>query len=226
MFGGDTVTGIYQDDLWSFDGCIWKRESDVPFKNRVLHSSGVLNGRLWVYGGQRVDYGGHSFNDVSLYTDAWSTDDMENWTSHNITAGVLPRSAIIGDITFNGQIVLLGGGIYPVHDYVRETNSEVLVSDNGIDFYRISDAPWEKRMYHSVIEYKGYVFVIGGYNEDKGNLDDIWYTADIIHWYRIETPPSFIARHAVTAWVEGDVLRIGFGSASNPLNDVWELRID
>ncbi len=66
MSGGDSLL----DDVWySEDGIIWEeKSSDVTWDARYLHSSAVLNGKMWVIGGRGLN---DSLSSYTYLNDTW-----------------------------------------------------------------------------------------------------------------------------------------------------------
>ncbi|EKD81676.1 MAG: hypothetical protein ACD_39C01695G0001, partial [uncultured bacterium] len=95
IIGGESVdennTPILLDDCWSSStGSSWQSHSSiVTFFPRKLHVSGVVNNRLWIWGG----YGEDSEANLRALNDVWSTADGEFWRLETSSAAFQARCA-------------------------------------------------------------------------------------------------------------------------------------
>jgi len=60
----------------------------------------------------------------------------------------------------------------------------------------------------------------GYYNKEGGNMKDVWYSADGVHWTEVPNTP-WKARHASSLYVYDNALWMVAGNAM--LKDVWKL---
>ena len=226
--GGADTTGepaFARNDVWkSADGINWTRvTAAAPFTRRIRHAAFVMNGRLWVFGGEIPDGLGGS----SWALDAWSTTDGATWTVE--PTGGLDGTYLAKVIEQTGpERVTLIGGIQ------RGYSNNVWQTTNGLDWTALSsNAPFSPRTTYGV-EFQGQLWIFGGATADGkasgADSNDIWRSGDGINWTRVATTGTiFSARdgHRVVLfknklWVIGgwDGM-VGSGGTETRLNDVW-----
>src|SRR5690606_23311872 len=79
-------------------------------------------------------------------------------------------------------------------------------------------APFSKRDGALVVEFKGKLWLFGGYPFDPPNNMHIWVSADGENWEYAATPPTDLLRHAVTPVVYDDKMWVISGDGKN---DGW-----
>ncbi|MER3376366.1 MAG: hypothetical protein RIM83_17130 [Allomuricauda sp.] len=93
-----------------------------------------------------------------------------------------------------------------------------------------SNAAFSTRTEHSLIEFNGKLWVIGGYHAANGSvngglLNDVWSSTDGVNWTEVvpnNSPESFIPREDHTTVVfQNKIWVIGGGGINGLLNDVW-----
>ena len=103
VFGGKAQgKGNFHQDLWSWDGTVWKEHSStVKPKGRYGVQLGVYNNKLVLYGGRN-----HSGD---WFTDTWIWD--KEWKQLNLKKGIQKPNTSVGFslITANNQLFLIGG---------------------------------------------------------------------------------------------------------------------
>jgi hypothetical protein len=106
VLGGGTDDGSHFNDVWSSpDGTNWTEvTAAAPWSIRDSFGGGMLNGRMWVFGG----YSGYSNSTVN---DVWSSSDGTNWTEVTAAAPWGARGYFTA-VVFNGQMWVLGGSVY------------------------------------------------------------------------------------------------------------------
>jgi hypothetical protein len=244
LVGGDANRGHYQSDVWtssSTDGRLWTQVTPVPsnlgWLNRVLHHTVTLDGRIWVFGGQKI--AGLTPEvplDEALYNDAWSSADGANWVLETEGAPWAPRGMIGGSVAFGGKLWLLGGGTYNTPRHPSRTyHNDVWSSSDGVSWDRVVDqAPWPARQYHSVAVFDEKMWVLAGY--DGADRNDVWYSSDGVSWYELpnptvdppDLPPYEIWQrtHAASVFVFDNALWMvpGIGEAVDARDrEVWKL---
>ncbi len=243
ILGGDSNQCHYQPNVWnSSDGVHWSEvASNVPWGNRVLFYTVVFNGKLWVMGGQSLELDGCPGPAMSaqVYNDVWTSSDGANWTQVKPASGFgsswttvptpkwSPRGVICGAVVFNGQMWLIGGGIYGSPSTPEVLYNDVWSSADGLTWHRVLDhAPWDPRIYHDVIVYDGRMWVIGGHRgAGEGNIADAWSSADGVHWTQVPGTP-WEGRHAASVAVFKGLLWLAAGSTDEDAeNDVWALSL-
>jgi hypothetical protein len=213
-------------DVWkSSNGIDWVLvTSPAPFAKRFRHSAFVLNGRLWVFGGQVSDGAGGT----NWALDAWSTTDGAQWRLE--PTGGLDASYLAKVVEQTGpERVTLIGGIQ------RGYSNNVWQTTNGVDWTALSSgAQFSPRATHGV-SFNGQLWIVGGAtansNEtNSGDSNEIWRSANGIDWTRVTpTGPIFSPRdgHGVVVfkdklWVIGGWNNsTGAGGTEEFLADVW-----
>lgn len=110
----------------------WTQLSDAPWEPRHTFGCGVLNGKLYIWGADRVSEVG------DLSHDCWSaTQDVNGVLTWTICCALLPysRRAIFGSCVHGGYLYTLGG-----EDYTSDTPpTDVWRSSDGITWSKIGD---------------------------------------------------------------------------------------
>ena len=106
--------GSYKNDVWySTDGANWNRATDsAGWSARCEHTSAVLDGRIWVMGGQ-IPAGPSYKNDV------WCSTDGADWVQANVSAAWSARAYHASGV-FNDEIWLTGGYQDPFPYYCQD----------------------------------------------------------------------------------------------------------
>lgn len=74
-----------------------------------------------------------------------------------------------------------------------------------------------------LVEHDQRVYLIGGEN-DSGNLNDVWYSQDMIHWYQLQDAP-FTGRYGFACFsYDGRLWVVGGTDDTGNLNEVWWTR--
>jgi hypothetical protein len=175
---------------------------------------------MWVLGGTEDYYFG---DESSLKNDVWSSSDGKNWTLETAHAGWAPR-AYHQALVHGDKIWVMGGGNY-VPEY-RAMN-DVWCSDDGVKWTRMTaEAPWMPRIWFSAVEYRGRMWVLGGWTKTPyTNLGDVWHSRDGKTWEEWKLPVPWKARHEHSALVFRDRLWIAGGHAMPLSNEVWSLAL-
>jgi hypothetical protein len=213
----------------------------------VLLSAGVWSNNL-AWGEVSVYAQVHAV----FYNDVWSSPDGVNWTKHATppwplgpcSYGPLDRGMIVGSVSFQGKLWVIGGGSYSTtNPDCAGAGSNQVWSWDGIDGHawveETASAPWQPRSYHSVIVFNNQIWVMAGLENDvlgEAPLCDAWSSPDGVHWTAVSNPAPWPGRHAASTWAYNGALYVegGTGGAtpfgpcptatgSNyPSNDVWK----
>lgn len=138
IIGGESLDAndnvVLLDDCWSSTtGLNWQQHSSiVAFFPRKLHLSGVINSRLWVWGG----FGEDAYSNEKVLNDAWSTADGEFWRLESSNTAFPARCAAAGTL-FNNRIWLTGGADNDPN--LANTNylNDVWATADGINWVQI-----------------------------------------------------------------------------------------
>ncbi|HKQ16464.1 MAG TPA: hypothetical protein VJT80_23810, partial [Steroidobacteraceae bacterium] len=224
--GADALPVDALNDVWkSNDGISWTQvTAQAPFARRIRHQAFVMNGRLWVFGGQVPDSAG----DPAWALDAWSTTDGAQWTQESTDGLDASYLAKVIEQTGPERVTLIGG-------IQRGYSSHVWQTTNGLDWTaRSSHAQFSPRSARGV-SFNGQLWIVGGTtinsNESGGAFsNEIWRSANGIDWTRVATTgPIFSPRdgHCVVVfqnklWVIGGWDNAPFAGGTNTtFADVW-----
>jgi hypothetical protein len=192
----------------------------VPWGPRALHYTLVFKDKIWVMGGQTVT--GFAPADEVFYRDVWNTVDGIHWNRVEPKGPYWPaRGMIGGNVVFQDQIWILGGGTYDTPTTpTRKFYNDVWSSPDGVRWKRhVESAPWAARQYHEVAVFDNRMWVLEGYS--KHNLNDVWCSADGVHWHELPDTP-WKPRHAASVFVHDNALWMVAGN--NMESDVWKLQ--
>ena len=74
--------------------------------------------------------------------------------------------------------------------------------------------------------YKNRMWVLGGWsNKPSVNWNDVWYSADGVHWKELKTDSVWSKRHEHSAFVLDNKIWVAAGNAWPCTNDVWQLDV-
>jgi len=195
MFGGIPENGFRQlSEVWrSRNGTTWDLVTDK------LSLTGIRSNKLLA-----TD---NWFMYISASQGIWSSTDGETWNQVNISEstfnevfnfkeGLRSRAGYASTI-HNGQLYVLGGWNYPTNTE-RYSNllNDVWRTSDGEAWERMSDRDVETDRYmdnfdtfpartdHSVVSFRGMLYLTGGYGDD-GPYRDAWVSIDGKTWYEL-----------------------------------------
>jgi len=235
LIGG--FNGTFSGAVWSSaDGKNWRQETANGFPGRLMHATEVFNSRLWVIGGWK------SYSEDPDGNDVWSSADGVTWVQATAEAAFTKRRDAKSFIQ-NNRLRILGGNSYGT------PSNEAWSSRDGTHWIKDGPHPsnrFSPRNGHTLIEFKGRLFVIGGLTRRgavspsispyssaiAGTVNDVWASADGENWTQIDTGASFSPRynhrtivHRGRMYVIGGITRRYEGTSSayteDSLNDVW-----
>jgi len=176
----------------------------------------VFKDRLWILGG--ATGGAEQANDV------WSSPDGVTWTQ--VTAAApWSRRHNHAAVVFQDKLWILGG-------WGGKDLDDVWSSPDGATWTQVTAAaPWSGRNGHSAVVWNGRLWVLGGWGKGAkgdGNLNDVWSSADGVHWQQAAGRTPWAPRNHQSAvvfsdklWVLGGWGLTGQGTQEGNLNDVW-----
>lgn len=211
-------------DVWSSpDGKSWQLvEKQAPWIHSDLSMSVVFNDRMWFMGGW---YNGR-LEGHSASNQVWSSTDGVKWDQATDKAAWTPRIAS-ALVVFKGKMWLLGG----TENYYFGDNSslknDVWFSEDGKTWtLATADAGWSPRAYHqaAVLNDRIYVFGGGNYVPEYQAVNDVWSSADGIHWKQETEAAPWHARLWFSSVVYRDHMWVLGGWSNKPSTnwgDVW-----
>jgi hypothetical protein len=134
---------------------------------------------------------------------------------------------------YNGKIWLMGGldatkrFISPGNiDYGNAQHfSDVWSSDDGINWQLLTNkAQWGERRSMQVVEFKGKIWLMGGWGPEIGYKNNIWSSMDGVSWKMETNSPSWPAREGHNLLVFKDKMWLIGGvkyTGQKLFNDVW-----
>ena len=211
-------------EIISTQGKYWTG-SYTPFEERSR--AGIINFEniIWVFGGRKFNG-----SDFIYYNDVWRSNNGVDWILLTQNAAFEARSDF-ATTSFNGYIWLIGGFCkiddpqYPGSKISQYLN-DVYKSSNGIDWQLVTaNAKFLKRENAVVLNYKNYLWVIGGHNAENGNVffNDVWKSSDGVDWILVTGNANFQKRAEFAGFVfKNDMWIIGGNGSMSYLRDIWK----
>ncbi len=229
---------ICNNEVWSsHNGRDWKLEKpntflDARFDSRSdwegRHTAGyvVYRDKMWIVGGDANQ--GHYQNDV------WSSADGVRWQRANPGRPVPwgPR-ALHYTFVFQDKIWVLGGQTMPAFAGGEEAfYRDLWTTTDGANWQRVEpeEPCWSPRgMIGGSVVFQGRVWVLGGGTYDtpstprRNFYNDVWSSADGIHWQRhLESAPWHPRQyHEVAVFDDRMWVLEGYHQQGGNRNDVW-----
>ena len=221
VLGGNDGRTSYKNDVWwSADGEAWKRETaNAGWTERHAHQVVVYQGRLYVLGG----WAGALSGNLRYRNDVWSSADGRMWTEETAHAGWSGRYAHQA-VSFNGRLYVLGGKVSGGEVSGGPANDVWSWAEGEESWSLVTGAAdWDARQDHQAVVHNGRLYVLGGYDGDfiKGNLRDVWSSADGANWSfegNAEWPARW--RHEAVSH-NGRLYKLGGRFNLVGTNDVW-----
>lgn len=225
------------NEVWSSaDGRTWKLEAPNTFGTRRFdplarwegrHTAGygVLDGRMWVVGGDPLQ--GHYQSDV------WASADGVSWELLSSEAPWGPRVLHMTAV-FNGRLWVMGGQTLPGFAPAPEMfYDDIWTSADGAAWERVPviGPSWSPRgMIGGQAVFMNRMWVLGGGTYDTPQVrtrkfhNDVWSTADGSIWTPAPENAPWPPRqyHSVAVFDERLWVIAGYGGeAVGNMNDVW-----
>lgn len=136
---------------------------------------------------------------------------------------------------FHGALWLMGGldgnGFVTkdmIGEHVRYGDTpyfdDIWTSKNGLTWEKVLEhTPWGKRRSIQAVEFKGKLWVMGGWGPEVGYKNDVWASEDGVHWERATASAAWPARegHSLLVWRDKIWLVGGVRYGDRTFNDVW-----
>jgi hypothetical protein len=225
IFGGwhDSYSAPPRDVWSSPDGKTWELvEQTAPWKHSDLSMSVSFKGKMWFMGGwYNGRLPGHSASN-----EVWSSADGKSWTQETANAGWSPRLAA-GLVVFKDRMWILGGTENYYFGDAKALKNDVWSSADGKTWQQeTANAPWSPRAYHQAVVLNGRIYVLGGgnYVPEYHAKNDVWSSADGVHWEQVTENAPWHERLWFSSVVyQGRIWVLG-GWSNNPAKnwgDVW-----
>jgi N-acetylneuraminic acid mutarotase len=195
----------------NFENLIYNQTS-LPA--RAYHAATVFDERMWISGGLNV---------ATKLKDVRFSADGLTWTkTHDMHTAVYGHKLV----SFDG-LVHLGG-----YDGTKYYNN-ILASSNGVDFDTVHPGTlWKARGFFGALVFDNRLWIIGGKGLNGATAEcynDVWSTADLIHWDRSITTAPWQKRACFGCCVwDGRMWIIGGrdteGAVQTALKDTWYSR--
>ena len=214
-------------DVWSSaDGKTWKLAvKEAPWKHSDLPMTLVFGGKMWLLGGwYNGRLPGHSAS-----AEVWSSADGVNWEQVTADAGWSPRLAA-GACAFQDKMWIIAGTENYYFGDAKSLKSDVWCSSDGKEWKQTTgDAGFSPRAYHQAVALGGRMYVLGGgnYVPEYHAKNDVWSSADGIHWKEETAAAAWHPRLWFPAVVHRERMWVLGGWSNNPnrnWNDVWHSR--
>lgn len=172
-FDEDALQPVLLDDSWSsLDGVTWtERSSITAFFPRKNLMSGVIGGKLWVWGG----YGQNQNGIIGALNDIWSTTNGDFWTLVSNNGSFAGRCGA-GFTAHNNRVWLIGGSTLPEGG---TRFSDVWASGDGNNWTQIlpdsagSSQKFGPRAFFGLSSLSNKLFLSGGISS-SGILNEVW----------------------------------------------------
>lgn len=211
-------------DVWSSrDGESWKlAEKTAPWKHSDLSMSVVFNDKMWIMGGwYNGRLPGHSAGN-----EVWSSTDGKQWQQATKGAAWSPRLAA-GLVVFQDKMWILGGTENYYFGDAKSLKNDVWYSSDGKEWkLATADAAWSPRAYHQavVLNNRMYVFGGGNYVPKYHAKNDVWSSADGVHWEQVTENAPWHPRLWFSSVVYRERMWVMGGWSNEPSQnwgDVW-----
>ncbi len=232
---------VYKDQLWIFGGWfnsyeapprdVWKSSDgkkwslvtkQAPWIHSDLPMTVVFKDKMWLMGGwYNGRLPGHSAGNQ-----VWSTEDGKDWDLVTKKANWTPRLAA-ALVTFKDKMWLLGGSENYYFGDEKSLKNDVWYSDDGKEWKLATEhAGWSPRAYHqaAVLNDRIYVFGGGNYTPEYHANNDVWSSADGVHWRQETAHAPWHERLWFSSVVYRDHIWVIGGWSNNPSTnkqDVW-----
>jgi hypothetical protein len=210
------------NELWrSIDGASWNALAvDYPWCLRWMHGYAVMNGMIWIAGGQTVSDTCPIFKEKN---DIWRSGDGITWDEVVSNAAWHERRSLTLN-QFTGRLWVMGGCFGNSMPGLVSYN-DIWSSSNGVEWVEeLASAPWLPRRSHTCTEFLGKLWLIGGDEPTLSGTEyrDTWVSEDGIVWSKVESTPKYLYRTDHASVVFKDKLWVIGGKAHEQiLNDTW-----
>lgn len=226
---------ICSNDVWvSETGADWKCvkpntfgegfDPKADWEGRHTAGYAVLNGRMWILGGD--------VNQKHYQNDVWSSVDGHRWDRITDQLPWAPR-ALHYTVVFKNRIWVMGGQTMPAFSPSPERfYRDIWCSADGKQWEQVHPVEpyWSPRgMIGGSAVFRGRIWILGGGTYDtpttpvRNFYNDVWSSEDGIHWTRhVEHAPWHPRQyHDVAVWDNHLWVMEGYARPDGNRNDVW-----
>lgn len=161
VIGTDPLSPPYLGEVWheSDDGATWTRvATDAPSAGRCLFMLGNLGDDLYLMGGQTNLYDSSSgLSDVW-----WSADGGVSWTELD-PAPWAPRGMVYRPVEVDGQLILVGGGLYDDTEPVAYNGVYAFDGANWTEVLADGHGAFEASYYNALASASGRLWMFNGF---------------------------------------------------------------
>ena len=186
----------------------WTKASEnAAWPARWLHTSVVLDDKIWVLGG---------YDNIKNKKDIWYSSNGINW-SEVTTSNIWSARSSHTSVVFDDKMWVLGG-----RDNQGNKN-DVWESSNGTDWQQAStNNIWSARSNHTSVSFKGEIWMLGG-RDNQGNKNDIWHLSRNRTWSNsfIENNIWDIRQNHTSVAYKSRMWVLGGSQFDQPKNNVW-----
>lgn len=198
----------------------WTLETEnAAWRPRDSQGEFVFRNQLWIMGGW------FTARDPNP-RDVWKSADGKNWT-RVIEQAPWEYSDLPGSVVFKNRMWMLGGRKVPGTD----CSNEVWATQDGVKWELVNpSAPWRKRLGAAAVVFKNRIWIMGGtddfyQNNDSTLMNDVWSSADGMHW-KLETNEAPWSKrvHFQAVVFKGKIWVMAGGMrapTAQTKNDVW-----
>ncbi len=225
IFGGwfDSYAAPPRDVWSSSNGQTWELVTqEAPWKYSDLPMTAVFRDRMWIMGGW---YNGRLAGHGAT-SEVWSSENGKDWDQATPAAGWSPRIAA-ASVVFRDRLWVLGGTENYYFGDSSSLRNDVWSSADGTTWRQeIAQAPWSPRAYLQAVVHDDRIWVMGGgnYVPEYHATNDVWCSADGIHWEEVTAEAPWSPRlwfSAVTYRHQMWVLGGWSNHPSRNWGDVW-----
>lgn len=187
------IIGGYQSTLTKYtanvtttsDGITWTTITNSPqWSNtndgRANPNLAVLNNSLYLMNGSNTSTSGQVLNDC------WFSADGVDWSQATadmgFSNGIFPR-LLSATVTFNGNILMIGGREYTANGVATYVNT-VVSSPDGVNWAKNQTPGFAARQTAGVV-FKGAIYIVGGVNGAGTLFQDCWKSTDGNTWTNV-----------------------------------------
>jgi hypothetical protein len=211
-------------DVWSSaNGVTWTQATAVaPWKHSDLPTTMTFAGKMWIMGGW---YGGR-LPDASASDQVWSSTNGSDWKLVTDHAGWSSRCGAAG-VVFKGRMWIMGGVERYLDGNEIHRKNDVWSSADGKSWEcATAAAPWPPRSCHAAVVFKDRIWLFGGgnYLPAYQAFNDVWNSADGVHWEKVTDHAPWSPRLWFSSVVFRDRMWVLGGWSNEPSknwNDVW-----